>query len=223
MHNLARELRWKSFGAERAVPIAPGGAGRLWYATHEVMPMKSNAGLGFLAAVLLCGFGCGGQSASIESRPMPEGGNYTGVYFSPQYGEMHMIQNGKAVHGEYKKDERSGKIAGEVNGDVLSFEWTEYKAMISNRPTETRGRGYFRYIIDPSNGDHLLKGRWGIDDDDQNGGEWNAYKSKSREPQVGFASGGESGEDEFGDEGSDDFEDSDDGDEFGEEGDDDIF
>lgn len=186
--------------------------------------MTTRAGLGLLAAGLLFGVGCGGPTASIEPRPMPDGGNYSGVYFSPQYGEMHLIQNGKAVHGEYKKDERSGKIAGEVDGDVLSFEWTEYKAMVSNRPTETRGRGYFRYIVDPSNGDHLLKGRWGIDDNDQNGGEWNAYKSKSREPQVGFASGGESGAgegDEFG--GSDDSDDSGGGDEFGEEGQDDIF
>ena len=97
---------------------------------------------------------------------MPENGTFTGVYYSPQYGEMHMVQNGNAVVGKYKKDERGGKIQGEVDGDLMRFEWTEYKAMVSNRPQTTRGHGYFRYMVDASNGDHLLKGRWGLDDDD---------------------------------------------------------
>jgi len=171
------------------------------------------------AAVVLVA--CGGGTASIKPGEMPQGGNYTGVYFSPQYGEMHLIQNGNAVHGEFKKDERSGKLAGELDGDVLYFEWTEYKAMVSNRPTETRGHGYFRYEIDPSNGDHVLKGRWGLGDDDDSGGEWNAYKAKNREPQVGFASGGgdSGGDDGYG--GSDDS--SSDGDELNEDPADDLF
>ena len=141
------------------------------------------------AVVLLVA--CGGGAASIKPGEMPQGGSYTGVYFSQQYGEMHLIQNGNAVHGEYKRDERAGTLAGEIDGDVLSFEWTELKAMVSNRPTETRGHGYFRYMIDPDSGDHVLKGRWGLGDDDESGGEWNAYKFKNREPQVGFATGGE--------------------------------
>jgi hypothetical protein len=129
--------------------------------------------------------GCGGSStANIDPGTMPENGTYTGVYFSPQYGEMHLVQNGSAVVGKYEKDERSGKIQGEAEGDVLRFEWTEYKAMVSNRPQETRGHGYFRYMIDASNGDHILKGRWGLNDEDSTGGEWNAYKSRSREPDL---------------------------------------
>lgn len=147
---------------------------------------------------------CGGGAASIKGGEMPQGGSYTGVYFSPQYGEMHLVQNGNAVSGEYKKDEREGKIAGELDGDVLSFEWTELKAMVSNRPTETRGRGYFRYMVDPASGDHVLKGRWGLGDEDSSGGEWNAYKSKSRQPEVGFTSDGD--ESGGGDDGSDDEE-----------------
>lgn len=125
---------------------------------------------------------------------MPEGGNFTGVYFSPQYGEMHMVQDGAHVRGRYTKDERKGKIVGELDGNVLSFEWSERKAMIANRPQETRGRGYFQYVVDPGNGEHKIMGRWGLEDDDHQGGAWNAYKSKTREPQLEDEASSEGGE-----------------------------
>jgi hypothetical protein len=145
--------------------------------------MRSAFRFGIAIGWLVIGCG-GGSTVNIDPGTMPENGTYTGVYFSPQYGEMHLVQNGSAVVGKYKKDERSGKIQGEAEGDVLRFEWTEYKAMVSNRPQETRGHGYFRYMIDASNGDHILKGRWGLNDENSTGGEWNAYKSRSREPDL---------------------------------------
>jgi hypothetical protein len=145
--------------------------------------MRSASRIAIVLGVFAVGCG-GGTTSSIPSGPMPDNGTYTGVYFSPQYGEMHMVQNGNAVVGKFKKDERSGKIQGEAEGNVLRFEWIEYKAMVSNRPQETRGKGYFQYLVDSSNGDHVLKGRWGLADDDASGGEWNAYKSRSREPDL---------------------------------------
>jgi hypothetical protein len=138
---------------------------------------------------------------------------------------MHLVQNGNAVVGKFKKDERSGNIQGEVEGDLLRFEWTEFKAMVSNRPQESRGHGYFRYMIDASNGDHVLKGRWGIDDEDDNGGEWNAYKSRSRDPDpdsLGVEGPSSGGESEGGDEGSSEESGGESGGESEEEGDD-IF
>jgi hypothetical protein len=147
--------------------------------------------------------GCGGGNPALVAGPMPENGTFTGVYHSPQYGEMHMVQNGNAVVGKYQIDERSGKIQGEANGDLMQFEWVEYKALVSNRPQETRGHGYFRYVVSKENeGEHQLKGRWGLGEDDRNGGEWTAYKSKKGEPDLEHfgpkdqTSGGESGDDE---------------------------
>ena len=150
-----------------------------------------------LLGVLLA-IGCGGGGSSVSAGPMPAEGNFTGVYFSPQYGEMHVVQNGSAIAGKFKKDERSGDIQGEAEGDLARFEWTELKAMVSNRPQTTRGHGYFRYMVDANTGDHVLKGRWGMGDDDTNGGEWNAYKSRKLEPDLehfgGAASGTSGGE-----------------------------
>lgn len=145
--------------------------------------MRSAFGIGIPIA-LIATLGCGGSTPVIKAAAMPQAGSFTGVYFSPQYGEMHLSQTGSAVVGQYKKDERTGRLQGEAQGDVMRFEWKEYKAMVSNRPQETRGHGYFRYMIDASNGDHVLKGRWGLDDDDSSGGEWNAYKSRTRQPEL---------------------------------------
>ncbi|MDH5672382.1 MAG: hypothetical protein OEZ06_09545 [Myxococcales bacterium] len=172
-----------------------------------------HAALGCLFLTML---GCGGGGANVSAGPMPDGGNWTGVYFSPQYGEMHMVQSGTDIRGTYKKDERSGTLQGETDGNLMRFEWKEFKAMVSNRPQETVGHGYFHYMIDPADGSHVLKGRWGLDDDDSGGGEWNAYRSKSREPDpdalVGKeSSGGEGGDYEDEEEESED------------EGDDEIF
>lgn len=136
------------------------------------------------ALALVAATACGGGSASVSAGPMPPEGSFTGVYFSPQYGEMHMIQNGSSVIGEYKKDERTGKIQGDADGDLMRFEWTESRAMVSNRPTVTRGRGYFRYSISATNNEHQLDGEWGMDDNESGGGPWTAVKSKRREPRL---------------------------------------
>ena len=170
------------------------------------------AGAGLVVLAALCTGSCGSSAPAIVAGPMPEGGTFTGVYFSPQYGEMNMVQNGSAVIGEYKQEMRTGKIQGEAKGDLLKFEWTERKALVSNRSQESRGHGYFRYIVDKANGDHVLKGEWGLGDVDT-GSPWNAYKAKGKEPKLSTeTSGGESrgsGEESEGSESSDKEESSD--------------
>jgi hypothetical protein len=190
--------------------------------------MKENGmrGIVILGFSLMLGLvvGCGGGDSGVTSAAMPEGGNWSGVYYSPQYGEMHLVQNGGAVTGRFKKDERSGDIQGEADGNLLEFEWVEYKAMVSNRPQETKGHGYFQYLVDPNSGDHVLKGRWGMGDDDKGGGEWNAYRSRNKEPDPDSlregTSGGEASDDDLD---SDDSSESDDSSSDDGESDDEIF
>src|SRR5262245_57910055 len=95
--------------------------------------------LGCCVALAACG---GAGPARISPRAMPAGGTYTGVWFSPQYGEMHLVQNGATVIGRYEKDERSGRIQGSVHGDLMRFEWSERREIIVGRPMTTRGHGY---------------------------------------------------------------------------------
>jgi hypothetical protein len=154
---------------------------------------------------------CGSKTPEIVAGKMPEGGNFHGVYFSPQYGEMNMVQNGNAVIGEYKQEMRTGKIQGEATGDLMKFEWVEKKALVSNRAQESRGHGYFRYVVDPANGDHILKGEWGLGDAQLGGGPWNAYKAKNKEPKLSqeTTGGGESESDSGDSDKSDSSDDSD--------------
>jgi hypothetical protein len=154
-------------------------------------------GVALFAWLLLA---CGSGKPEIVAGNMPAGGTFTGVYHSPQYGEMNLIQNGNNVVGEFKQEMRSGKIQGEIAGDLLHFEWVEKKAMVSNRAQQSRGHGYFRYEIDKANGDNVLKGEWGLGESESGGGPWNAYKSKGKEPHLSEASSG--GEKSEGDEGS---------------------
>ena len=160
----------------------------------RVQGLVGRASVGLWVVLAALAWSCGSSVPQIVAGPMPEGGSFNGVYFSPQYGEMNLVQNGSAVIGEFKQEMRTGKIQGEAKGDLLKFEWTEKKALVSNRAQESRGHGYFRYVVDKANGDHLLKGEWGLGDLDT-GSPWNAYKSKGKEPKLSNqSSGGDSGE-----------------------------
>ena len=47
--------------------------------------MRSVHGLCWLV-VLSLAVACGGGGANVKVGTMPQGGNFTGVYFSPEYG-----------------------------------------------------------------------------------------------------------------------------------------
>lgn len=160
-----------------------------------------------LLALAGCGGG-GGARASVEIGTMPPGGTFTGVWFSPQYGEMHMRQTGTQVIGEYTKDERRGTIQGTVQGNVMRFEWRERRELVPGRPSETRGRGYWRFVVGQDGRNNLL-GEWGPGTDEIGGGPWNAYMLRNRRPRLstdastsgGEDSGGETGGETGGDTG----------------------
>lgn len=135
-----------------------------------------------VAALALAFLGCGG-SVSVAEGPMPEGGSFTGVWHSPQYGRMEMVQTGSNVVGAYIKDERSGRIQGTASGNLMRFQWSEEREMVAGHPITTRGRGYFLYAIG-DDGDHYIRGRWGLDSDDSEGGEWNAARDRRARPNL---------------------------------------
>ena len=145
-------------------------------------------------ALSLAVAGCGGGGVDVPEGPMPQGGTFSGVWHSPQYGEMQMVQTGQNVVGEYVKDERRGRIQGTVRGNVMRFEWSENRELVAGRPIVTRGRGYFRYAIG-EDGDHYVRGEWGHDDDMAGGGPWNAVRDR-RQPSLSGRSESSSGGDD---------------------------
>ena len=150
------------------------------------MRLRSLIPLVFLTLVTACG-ASGPRLAHIVPGNMPAGGNFTGVWFSPQYGEMNIVQTGTTVLGEYAKDERHGRIEGTVRGDVMHFQWTEFRELIRGRPITTRGRGYFHYVIDGD--DHQIQGEWGQDQNEVGGGPWTGVKAKRRHPHLSTDTG----------------------------------
>lgn len=155
--------------------------------------------LAFSLALGACG-GAGGGRANVTPGVMPTGETFTGVYFSPQYGEMQVVQTGSQVVGEYVKDERRGQIQGTATGDLLRFEWTERRELVQGRPTVSRGRGYFRFVVGADQTRNLL-GEWGHENNETGGGPWNAGRAGNsrRRPSIsgGSTSGGSStGEEE---------------------------
>lgn len=147
--------------------------------------MRRTVGAAWMAAWVVVA-GCGGDQgtrANVRAGSMPPGGTFTGVWFSPQYGEMNVIQSGTAIVGEYQKDERAGKFEGRVTGNLARFQWSEERSLVQGRPSVTRGHGYFRYEIG-DDGRHNLIGEWGLDDDEVGGGVWNAYKMRNRRPRL---------------------------------------
>ena len=154
--------------------------------------------LALCCAMFVLGCGGGPRKASVTPGSMPPGGSFTGVWFSPQYGEMHIQQNGATAIGRYEKEERRGRIQGRVTGDVMRFEWTERREIIQGRPMETKGHGYFRIAKDDAEDTWKIVGEWGHDANETGGGPWNAVKSKRLRPDLGGGegSGGESSSDD---------------------------
>jgi len=170
-------------------------------------------GLTLVAVLALLVGGCGGGGGSVpQPKPMPEGGEFTGVYSSPQYGDMHLVQSGEGVVGEYEKDDRSGTLQGVATGDLLRFRWSQIRELVRGRPTESTGHGFFRYVIG-EDGRHYLVGEWWLGDSEvppegQRSG-WRAYKLRNATPEltrIGTGSGPSSGgEDAVDEEDADEF------------------
>lgn len=159
------------------------------------------------ACLVVGGCGGGAKNPALIPKSMPSGATFSGVWFSPQYGEMHLVQNGSSAIGRYEKEERRGRIQGSIEGDLMRFEWTEKREIIKGRPMTTKGHGYFRVEKNEAEDTWNLVGEWGNDQAETGGGAWTAVRSKKMEPDVD----GEGGDSSSGDDDSD--SDSDDGEE----------
>ena len=111
-------------------------------------------GLVIALAVALMALGCSGSqkrtsaTSNVTAGDMPEGADWTGVYFSQTYGNLHLIEEGGSISGKWRttNGEAWGELAGEANGDLLRYEWTEHKIGLVGPSSTSKGRGYFKYI-----------------------------------------------------------------------------
>ncbi len=146
-----------------------------------------------LVVVLLPAFvlGCGpgktpAKVAKVKAGSMPDGTDWTGVYYSPLFGELHMVQEGNLINGKWVRPRKTywGKLQGNVDGNLLKFDWEEYNDGLVGPNSKKSGKGYFVYTRPPGdNVDDIIEGQVGRGDDEL-GVEWKAIKQRNVEAKL---------------------------------------
>lgn len=133
-----------------------------------------------------CGEGGEAKSANVKSGPMPEGEAWTGVYFHPVYGYLHLVEEGANVVGKWKRADQSkwGEMSGTRAGNVLHYAWKEHNigGMSVGAAATTKGKGYFVYKMDQENRPYL-EGQFGLDDSEV-GSDWRNMKQPRMQPDL---------------------------------------
>jgi hypothetical protein len=121
----------------------------------------------------------------IKAGEMPQGGEWQGVYFSPLYGYLHIVTDGKAVNGAWRTaaGDAFGELHGEIDGNVLKYEWKERRIGAVGADAVKKGKGYFVYTIPKEGEAHEIHGEWGLGDD-TGGNKWQAVKQKNMPPDL---------------------------------------
>lgn len=139
-----------------------------------------------LAAPLFVG--CSGgpdtKTAKVVSGPMPEGESWTGVYFHPVYGYLHLVEEGSNIVGKWKRSDQShwGRMSGTVQGNLFRYTWEEHKVGMIGAASKTKGKGYFVYKLD-GEGRPILDGQFGLNSD-ETGSDWHSTKQARMAPDL---------------------------------------
>lgn len=149
-------------------------------------------GVGVLCVTLGAGAlsACGGPPpepthAQVKPSDMPPGGDWTGVFYSPIYGHLHLIKEGNSVSGKWRTaaGDKWGELHGEATGDLLKFDWKEHKIGLVGPGSTTTGRGYFKYVVPPGeNVNHEIRGEWGLGRSEV-GHVWEAVRQRNMVPE----------------------------------------
>jgi hypothetical protein len=132
-----------------------------------------------------CGPSSDVKHAQIKAGEMPAGADWKGVYYSPVYGYLHIVTDGKTVQGAWRTGggDAYGELQGEIDGDILRYTWTQHKIGMVGKEAESSGKGYFRYTIPKEGEAHKIAGEWGLGDSDAGNG-WEAIKQTNMQPNL---------------------------------------
>ena len=144
--------------------------------TSTALVLLTTVALGAGVALAGCGDTKEVKSAKVASGPMPEGETWTGVYFHPLYGYLHLQEEGSNLVGRWKRYDQSkwGELSGTKVGNVLHYSWKEHTIGLIGASATTKGRGYFQYVMDKENRP-VLEGQFGLNAD-ETGSDWKCVK-----------------------------------------------
>ncbi|MCA9537463.1 MAG: hypothetical protein KC620_01165 [Myxococcales bacterium] len=117
-----------------------------------------------------------GPDTTVRPGPPIPGLNLSGKWYSAEFGDMRLVQNGNDVTGTYEHPrgpDHNGRVKGRVEGDLLRIEWVQPGNPIA-AVQPLRGRAWFRL----KQGGNFMEGQWGYDDSESDGGPWKAEKSQ---------------------------------------------
>jgi hypothetical protein len=153
------------------------------------------SGLRLVVAIVvgLSSASCGGArdplSANLQPGDMPSGETWSGVYYHPVFGYLHMVEQGSNVVGRWKRTDQSawGELSGTKIGNVLRYSWREHRYGLVGAAAEHRGKGYFVYKAG-NGGISQLDGQYGLDADEA-GSDWHCVKQMRLEPDLNSIKG----------------------------------
>jgi hypothetical protein len=139
-------------------------------------------------SLVACGDG-GMHTANIKPDDMPAGESWTGVYYHPVYGYLHLVANTNNIVGKWKRTDTSawGELSGVATGNVLHFHWKEHKYGLVGPAAESSGKGYFVYKV---GGEKIpeLDGQFGVGSDEV-GADWHNVKQVRMTPDLNSIKG----------------------------------
>jgi hypothetical protein len=145
--------------------------------------------------------GCGdgkppAKTAKVQAADMPDGAEWSGVYYSELYGHLHVIQEGTAITAKWMRPQRDrwGELHGTAVGDLVRFEWTERVVGRVGPGAQRTGRGYFKYSRPQGdNVDDRIDGEIGVGSD-ETGEAWDGVKQRNITPDLASIGGSDSGD-----------------------------
>ncbi len=146
----------------------------------DILLRRDRVFLVLLAGMLVLGAAaCSGQQAVPDPSPMPQGQSFSGVWYSPQFEHMHLRQSGDKVQGIYTY-KNGGRIEGEVDGNILVFDWIE-PGDKSKAQRTMKGKGYLVLTVEADEAE--LEGQWGYKENRTGGGPWKAEYIRELDPE----------------------------------------
>jgi hypothetical protein len=133
--------------------------------------------------IAACNQGGGPKVASVQAGDLPEGGEWTGVYYDQTNGYLHLVKEGDTISGKWRTTagDAWGELSGKVTGDLLKYEWKEHKIGMVGPSATRSGRGYFKYS-EPKKGEaHEIRGELGLGTD-ETGMKWAGVKQANMKP-----------------------------------------
>ena len=125
-------------------------------------------------------------TANVKAGDLPPGGDWSGVFYSPLYGHLHLVKEGNSVSGKWRTSggDKWGELHGEVTGDLLKFKWVEHKIGMVGPGATTEGHGYFKYYVPADEtANHEIKGEWGLERSEV-GNTWEAVRQRNMLPDL---------------------------------------